>query len=190
MVTQKNNALSKTHLLVEAAIMVALSTALSLVKVWEMPLGGSITLLSMLPICMLSLRHGLKWGLGGAFVYAVGQLALGLSEVLSWGLTPTALVGTFFLDYIFAFTVLGLSGMFRERGFVGKMLGVALTIFLRFVCHYISGVIIFDIWMPEEWSNVHLYSICYNGAFMLPEMIITMLAAPGVVAAIDRIKSR
>ena len=100
------------------------------------------------------------------------------------------LVGTFFLDYIFAFTVLGLSGMFRERGFVGKMLGVALTIFLRFVCHYISGVIIFDIWMPEEWSNVHLYSICYNGAFMLPEMIITMLATPGVVTAIEKIKSR
>ena len=103
MVTQKSRVYTKTHLLVEAAIMVALSTALSLVKIWELPLGGSVTLLSMLPICMLSLRHGLKWGLGGAFVYAVGQLALGLSEVLSWGLTPTALVGTFFLDYINCF---------------------------------------------------------------------------------------
>lgn len=190
MVTQKSRVYTKTHLLVEAAIMVALSTALSLVKIWELPLGGSVTLLSMLPICMLSLRHGLKWGLGGAFVYAVGQLALGLSEVLSWGLTPTALVGTFFLDYIFAFTVLGLAGMFRERGFTGKMFGVALVIFLRFVCHFISGVIIFDVWMPEEWSNVYLYSICYNGTFMLPEMIFTMIAAPGVVTAIEKIKTR
>ena len=190
MVTQKSRVYSKTQLMVEAAIMVALSTALSLVKIWQMPLGGSITLLSMLPICLLSLRHGLKWGLGGAFVYAAGQLALGLSEVLSWGLSPISLVGTFMLDYILAFTVLGLSGMFRNRGFTGKMLGVALAIFLRFVCHFISGVIIFDVWMPDEWSNIYLYSICYNGAFMLPEMIFTMIAAPGVVTAIERIRTK
>ena len=71
-----------------SAVMVALSAALSMVKIFEMPLGGSVTLLSMLPVCMLAIMYGCKHGLFCSFVYALSQLLFGIGAVLGWGLTP------------------------------------------------------------------------------------------------------
>ncbi len=158
-----------------SAIFVALATVLSLIKVYKLPLGGAVTLLSMLPIVMLSVMLGVKWGLGAAFVYSLAQLALDLGDVLTWGLTPASLVGTILLDYIFAFTVLGLGGLFAKKGYLGICIGSVLVMVLRFLCHFVSGIIIFDIWC--EWDSVWLYSLCYNGSFMLPELILTTVAA-------------
>lgn len=158
-----------------SAIMIALSTVLSVIKVVQMPLGGSITLLSMLPMAMLVLMLGTKWGFGASFVYSLVQMALSFANVLSWGLTVTSLVATFLLDYILAYTVLGFSGVFRNKGYRGIVYGVALAVFLRFVCHFISGAVIFDIWC--EWDSAWLYSLCYNGAYMLPELILTVIGA-------------
>lgn len=158
-----------------SAIFVALATVLSLIKVYKLPLGGAVTLLSMLPIVMLSVMLGVKWGLGAAFVYSLAQLALDLGDVLTWGLTPASLVGTILLDYIFAFTVLGLAGLFAKKGYLGICIGSVLVMVLRFLCHFVSGIIIFDIWC--EWDSVWLYSLCYNGSFMLPELILTTVAA-------------
>ncbi len=165
------------NILIEAAVMVALATVLSLIRVYKLPLGGSITLLSMLPICLFSIRRGLKWGVGAGFVYAVLQLMLDLSEVLSWGLSLLALIGCFVFDYIIAFTVIGLAGMFRNHGKAGMIIGVCVALFLRFCSHLISGTFIFDIWLPEEWSNPFLYAVAYNGSFMLPELILTSIGA-------------
>ena len=164
-----------TKKLTISAIMIALATVLSLIKVWEMPLGGSITLLSMLPICLVAITYGTKWGLACSFVYALGQLALSIAAVVSWGLTPLSLAGTILLDYIVPFTLLGLSGVFRNKGIWGSVIGISLSLVLRFICHFISGVIIFDIWC--EWNSVPLYSFCYNGTFMLPELILTVFGA-------------
>ena len=104
-----------------SAIFVALATVLSLIKVIKMPLGGSVTLLSMLPIVMISVMLGAKWGFGSAFVYSLIQLILGitLDGLLGWGLTPVMLVGTILLDYIVAFTVLGIAGIFAKKGYLG-----------------------------------------------------------------------
>ena len=101
-----------------SAIFVALSTVLSLIKVYEMPLGGSVTLLSMLPVVMISIMLGLKWGIGSAFVYSLIQLIFGiaLEGMLGWGLTPVMLIGAILLDYIVAFTVLGIAGAFVKKG--------------------------------------------------------------------------
>lgn len=170
-----------TKKLTVSAIMIALATVLSIIKVWEMPLGGSITLLSMLPICLLSIIYGVKWGLVSAFVYSVIQLGLSIASVVSWGLTPAALAGTIILDYILPFTLLGLAGIFKNKGKVGAVIGIVLVMILRFICHFISGVIIFDIWC--EWNSVWLYSLCYNGAYMLPEMIFTSIGAFFLVSA-------
>ncbi len=158
-----------------SAIMIALATVLSLVKIIQMPLGGSVTLLSMLPICLLAIIYGIKWGVGCAFIYSLLQMALDIGAVVSWGLTPAALAGTIILDYILPFTLLGLSGLFSKKGIIGKLFGIVLTLFLRFACHFTSGIIIFDIWC--EWKNVPLYSLCYNGGFMLPEFIFTIIGA-------------
>lgn len=174
---------TKTRTMVECAILISLSVVLSLVKVWQMPLGGSITLVSMLPVCVTSLRHGLKWGFLSAFAYAYFQLIFGVVSdgLLGWGLTPAMLIGCILLDYIFAFTVLGCAGIFRKKGPVGAYMGIALALILRFVSHFISGYVIFT--NLEQWTlfgNVFegapaLYSICYNGFFMLPELVITMV---------------
>ncbi len=166
-----------------SAIFIALATGLSFIKVYELPLGGSITLLSMLPIVMLSVMLGIKWGLISAFAYAVIQMLLGLPAVLSWGLSPLTLVGTILFDYIIAFTVLGFGGTFAKKGYFGICLGTVLAVFLRFVSHFISGYVIFANFEPFEvfgetiTGNAFLYSLCYNGSYMLPELIITTIAA-------------
>ena len=166
-----------------SAIFVALATGLSFIKIWEMPLGGSITLLSMLPIVMISIMLGLKWGIGSAFVYSLIQLMFGISEVLSWGLTPVMLVGTMLLDYILAFTVLGVAGAFVKKGYAGICAGVVLALGLRFLSHFLSGVIIFrnleqfKLFGTYFANRPYLYSFCYNGFYMIPEIIITTIAA-------------
>ncbi len=170
-----------TKALLESAIMVALATVLSMIKIWEMPLGGSITLLSMLPIMFISVRHGIKWGLGAAFVYSWTQIFTG--EVFAWGLTPTMLIACLLLDYILAFSVLGLSGIFRKKGTAGVIAGITVSCVLRFILHFISGVVLWTnyekfIVFGVEWVNRPvLYSICYNGMYMLPETVFTIIGA-------------
>ncbi len=159
-----------------SAVLIALSAALSMVKVFEMPLGGSVTLLSMLPVCMLSIMYGCKWGLFCSFVYSLTQLAMEIGSVLSWGLTPQALAGSIVFDYLAAFTVLGLAGMFRKHGVPGYIGGISAALLLRAVSHVISGVIFFASWAPEGW-NPFVYSIAYNGAYMVPEIVFTFAGA-------------
>ena len=162
--------------MIECAMMVALATVLSMIKLYEAPLGGSVTLLSMLPVSVLSIRLGLKWGLTGGFLYAMIQMFLDLGKVISWGLTPTALIGCIIFDYLLAFTVIGLAGAFRSMGRIGMILGIALALFGRFCSHLVSGTVIFDVWMPEGWGNPFIYSVAYNGAYMLPELLFTVAA--------------
>ncbi len=167
---------SKTKTLVECSIMIALATVLSLIKLYTLPLGGAVTLLSMLPICMISFRHGLKTGLFSSFAYSVLQLCLDIPSLMSWGLTVRIWIGAIIFDYLIAFTVLGIAGIFRKKGTAGIIAGTTLALFLRFVSHVISGTIFFDIWCPEGWQSPFIYSICYNGSFILPELILTLLA--------------
>lgn len=159
------------------AVLIALGSVLSLIKVFEMPLGGSVTLLSMLPIVMIPLMYGTGWGLAGAFMYSCVQLMFGIfiDGLLGWGLSLGYVIGAIIFDYLLAFTVLGFAGVFKKKGVIGIILGIVLAMVLRFLSHLISGGIFFASWC--EWDNVWIYSICYNGAYMLPEMIITAIAA-------------
>lgn len=163
----------KTTKIVTSAIMIALSTVLSMITLVKMPLGGSLTPLSMLPVCLVSLKYGTKWGLCTSFVYSLIQLFLDLGAVLSWGITPQAVTACIFVDYILAFTVLGLAGIFGTKSRFSQCAGVSLAIMLRYICHVISGGTVFAVW--SGWDNVWFYSICYNGAFMLPEGILTVI---------------
>lgn len=170
--------------LTETAVFIALAVALSMVKIFKLPLGGSVTLVSMLPICILSFRYGVKWGLFSSFIYSLFQLMLGITMdgLLGWGLTPVMLVGCIFFDYIIAFTVLGIAGIFKKKGEPGIYAGLTVAFLLRLVSHVASGYLIFsylDQWeiFGSTFENAPLlYSICYNGTFMLPELVITMAA--------------
>ncbi len=167
--------------MIECAILIALSVVLSLVKIWQMPLGGAVTLVSMLPVCIISLRYGLKWGFLSSCVYALIQLFFGITMdgLLGWGLTTGMLIGCMLFDYVLAFFVLGIAGIFRKKGQTGAYAGIALAMVLRFASHFVSGYVIFT--NLEQWELFGslfegapvLYSICYNGMYMLPEQNFT-----------------
>jgi len=165
-----------TTKLVTSGVMIALAAVLSLIKVWAMPLGGSVTLLSMLPILMISLRYGVRWGFVTSLLYAVVQIFMDLGGLMSWGMTPLTWVGCLVFDYLLAYGILGIGGIFRNKGIKGYISGITLAMILRFLSHFISGSIVFAVWCPEGW-NVYWYSVCYNGAYMLPELIFTLIAS-------------
>ncbi len=163
----------RIHILATCAILLAMGTVLSLIPIFEMPLGGTLTPLSMLPICLVGIIYGKRWGFGTAFVYSVIQLIV--SKCFAWGLTPLVLIVCILADYIIAFTALGVTSFFR--GGKGKMLcGITVAMILRMACHYISGVTIWASSAPEGW-NPWVYSLAYNGAFMLPETVFTLIGA-------------
>lgn len=173
---------SKTRKLVEGAAMVALATVLSYIRVFKLPWGGSITLLSMLPIFVYAIRWGVKDGLLVSFVYALVQFGQGVIDGLfGWGLTPVMLIACILIDYILAFTVLGLAGIFRSKKTAGYILGVIFATVLRFICHFVSGVVIWrsygKLWEGFFTENSVVYSLLYNGAYMLPELVITLVGA-------------
>ncbi|MBE6627536.1 MAG: proton-coupled thiamine transporter YuaJ [Ruminococcaceae bacterium] len=176
-----NTKRTRVFALCECAMMLALAVVLSYVKIFTLPFDGSITLFSMLPICLISIKYGIGWGLGTAFCYAWFQILQG--GVFAWGLTPTMLIASLFLDYILAFSVLGLAGLFRKKGYLGMISGVVLACALRFLVHFIAGVVLWAnleefIAFGREWFNRPvLYSICYNGIYMLPETVLTTAMA-------------
>ena len=173
---------NKTHILVEGAAMVALATVLSFIRVFKLPWGGSITLLSMLPIVVFSVRRGIGAGLVVSFVFSLIQFGQGIMDGLfGWGLTPGMLVACILLDYILAFTVLGIAGIFKEKGFSGWISGITLAIVSRFILHVLSGCLIWhsfgELWSDFFIENSFLYSLAYNGCYMLPELIFTLIAS-------------
>ena len=165
--------------------MVGLGSALSVIHIVKMPLGGSITPLSMLPLVLISICFGIKWGLVSSFAYSVIQLVFGLSVdgLLGWGLSGPQLAGCIVLDYFAAYTALGLAGIFGRKKPLAPVYGTALAMLLRFSIHILSGVIIFshlgqkfELFNKLILGKPLLYSVCYNGFFMLPETIFTCVA--------------
>lgn len=167
--------------LAECAIMLALSIVLSFVAIWQMPMGGEVTLLSMLPICLIGVKYGPKTGLAVAFAFSIFQLVQSIikGNVFVYTTTIFAVIVCVIFDYLLPFSALGLAGIFKKYGKVGIVAGIALVIVFRFVCHYITGVVIWGQW-AEDMSK-YLYSLIYNGQYMLPECIITSVAAAIIV---------
>ena len=169
--------------LVESALFIAIATVLSLVKI-DLPFGGGVTVVSMLPLIVVSHRWGWKWGVVSAFVFSVLQLILGLDNV-GYAASFVMAMGIVFLDYVIAYTVIGLSGVFdvfMGKGRAAVAVGIAVTFVLRFVCHLVTGAWIWGVWMPEEFMNMTMtnewvYSALYNGWYMLAELVLTEIVA-------------
>ena len=177
--------ISKTRMLTEAAIMLAFATTLSIVKILELPYGGSVTVACMLPIIIIAYRHGVRFGLITAFVFGVIQQIIGL-KTLSYVTTWQSVVAVIALDYIIAFTVIGLGGVFRKMSSQanGLMLGTLLVCALRFICHVISGA---TVWagLSIPTNAALIYSIGYNATYMVPETIVTASAAYYIGSILD-----
>ena len=152
-------------ILVEGGIMIALATLLSFIKVFEMPQGGSVTAVSMAPILIYSCRHGVKKGLVVSTVYGILQYLL----QGGFSIHPMSIL----LDYLLAFGVLGIPGMWKGRQLT-ELLGCCVAIALRYVVLVISGVVVWGSYAPEGVSPLR-YSIGYNASYMLPEGILTIV---------------
>lgn len=185
----------KTLLIAECGIMVALATVLSFIKIYEAPYGGSATLMSMLPIMLVSFRRGVKCGLVSGFVYSVIQLIFGLSNV-AWVPSASGIVICVLFDYIIPFTLIGLAGLFSNCVFtrnerVNKLLTVlvgAVTVMLvRYLCHIVSGVVVWYaldlVWYADDPGHIvnrygpWTFSAIYNGTFMIWEIAVTAIGA-------------
>ena len=210
---------NKTKRLTESAMLLALAVVLEFTAkmiIPEMPFGGQVTLVSMLPVVLISYRHGMKWGFVASFTYALIEMLIGAKTVAAafqpgyFGDDAMLLNACIMclLDYILAYTLLGLGGAFRNDSKPGRglMLGSLLALASRYAAHVLSGYILFSGWaewfftqdgFPQWGANLvsslsptalgWVYSLVYNGMYMIPEMILTAVAAlliariPGIV---------
>ena len=148
-------------MLVEGALMVALAFVLSFVRIYSAPYGGTVTLGSMIPILLFALRYGTGPGILAGLVYGFTQIIAEPSIV-----HPIQVI----LDYPMAFGLLGLAGVFQDRPVLGASVGIG----GRFVSHLISGVVWWGLYAPEG-TNVFVYSVVYNGGYLLPELVISAI---------------
>ncbi|PLT33932.1 energy-coupled thiamine transporter ThiT [Bacillus sp. V5-8f] len=183
----------KTLFVVEVAIFAALAFLLDLVsnfifsRIW--PQGGSVSI-AMVPVFLMAYRWGIKGGLATGFL-------LGLLQVVS----GTAWIGhpvQGFIDYFLAFTVVGFAGLFAKRviesysegnkgkGAVYGILGMFVGSFLRFICHYASGIVFFASSAPKG-QHVAIFSLLYNGTYMLASFVLSSVVVILLYSAASRV---
>lgn len=179
---------NKTRRLCETALLIAVGTLLSFVKI-DMPMGGGLTICSMLPLVIIAHRYGTKWGVFAAFTYSVLQMFFGLDNV-RYATSTVMAAGIILLDYIVAYSVIGFSAMFdgrTENKRKSLVLGIAVTFFARFLCHFVTGAWIWNALWPNEYGMAAtVYSAAYNGWYMGGELIITLIAALAVYKPLGR----
>ncbi len=166
---------SKTRVMVEGALMIALAVILGNLKLFEMPQGGSVTL-ALVPMILMGLRHGVKWGAFTGFVYGVLDMFMGFKNVLYCN-TLIAQIGCILLDYVLACMVLGLGGLVANRcanRVAGVACGAVFCGVLRFLCSFFSGWLLWGSYAWDGW-NPALYSLVYNGTFMLPDTLLAVI---------------
>ncbi len=216
--------MNKTKRLTESAMLLAVAIVLELVSksfIPEQPFGGQLTIVCMLPVVLISYRHGVKWGITASFCYALIEMVIG-AKTVAGAFQP----GTFgdgvmivnallmcVLDYLVAYTLLGVGGCFRNSihsNGLSLMCGSLVALALRYLSHIVSGYILYASW--AEWFFTQegfpswgaqlvetlgpktlslVYSVVYNGMYMIPEMILTALASlliakvPGIVQKVS-----
>lgn len=174
---------SKLRKLTESGILLAMAVVLSMITIYKLPNGGSVTAASMVPVILISYRYGTGWGVFSAFVYSLLQMLLGFYAPPVQDFASFALV--ILLDYVVAFGCLGLASAIAKP-FGGPTKPVAITIstaivcLIRMACHIVSGIIIWGVYAPEGMP-VWLYSAQYNGSYMLVELVLS--AVVGVILA-------
>ena len=187
----------------------------------EMPFGGQVTLVAMLPVVLISYRYGVKWGFVSGFCYALLEMALGAKTVSAAfqpgyfgdGTMIFKAILMCLLDYLLAYTMMGLGGVFRDKiknPGTSLMCGSLVALGARYLSHILSGYLLFSGWadwfftqdgfpawgakLVESLSPTALgwvYSIVYNGFYMVPELILTAIAAqliariPKIVVKVD-----
>ncbi len=170
-----------TKQLVFSAMAMALAMVTSMIKLVDMPMGGSVTLCSMLFICLIGYLFGLRTGLTAAVAYGVLQLVVD-PYIIS---IPQMLT-----DYLLAFGALGLSGLLsnKKHGLVG---GYLLGVLGRYFFAFLSGMIFFGSYASDYNMSAPVYSLVYNGAYLGAEAVVTviLLLLPPVSKGLAKVKN-
>ena len=213
---------NKTKRITESAMLLAMALVLELIAkmfIPEQAFGGQITIVSMLPVVLISYRHGMRWGFVASLTYAMLEMAIGMKNV-----SAAFLPGYFgdnamilhallmcLLDYVVAYTALGLGGIFRNRiqkPGVGLMCGSLVALGARYLAHILSGYILFSSYAEAYFTQEGfpawgaqvvtalspevlgvVYSVVYNGMYMVPEMVFTAIAAM-VIARVPKVVAK
>ena len=206
---QRQKSKINLRILAECAVMVGVAVVLSIyAKIWEAPLGGSVTLFSMAPLIIIGLRHGALWGYACSFIYsALYLLFYGIGQII--GISLYVFVMSSLIDYILAYTLIGTAGFFKI--FIDKsktkrvkiIFAAAATLtacILRFISHvWVGATVWYELtkgWYADDPGHyVHTvgmwtYSFIYNLQYMLPETVITLVAAPAVVTILSVINKQ
>ncbi len=162
------------------AVALALAMVTSMIKIFRFPFGGSVTLFSMLFICLIGYFYGPGTGILTAVAYGVLQFILG-----PYIYTPIQVI----VDYPLAFGALGLAGLFWKSK-NGLLKGYIIGVVGRWVFSVISGWVFFGEYAWDGWAALP-YSLCYNGAYIFAEAIITiiLISIPPVKKAINYVKN-
>ncbi len=170
-----------TRALVFSAMAMALAMVTSMVKLIDMPMGGSVTLCSMFFICLIGYIYGLRTGLMAAIAYGFLQLVVD-PYIIS--------IPQMFTDYIFGFGALGLSGIFSGKK-NGMLIGYLEGALGRYFFTFLSGMIFFGSNGAAYHMSAPVYSLVYNGAYLVPEAVITVIIIlmPPVNKALLRVKA-
>jgi len=169
----KNNSHFRVRALTEGAIFVAMAFVLNFVRLYRLPSGGSLTP-AMFPVILYALRFGTGRGVAAGFAF--GLLQLIFDGAYAWGWQSMV------LDYLLAYAPLGLAGLFKGKAW-GIFPGTLVACLGRFCVHYLSGITIYRIIEPTAipgfgtYDNPHLYSLVYNGAYMIPNIALTLVLA-------------
>ncbi len=167
--------------LTEGAVFVAIAQVVGYLKLFELPQGGSFVL-AMFPIFFYCVRWGFLPGMLASAVYSVLQLTLDGAYAWGW----QSIIG----DYLVAFTVLGVAGVFHGKKY-GLFWGTIAGSMARFLVHYVTGATVWAEYMPEEFygltmTSPWIYSALYNGSYMIPNMILCLILSALVIKPLGR----
>ncbi len=170
-----------TRQLVYSAVAIALAVVCSMIKLFEMPMGGSVTLLSMLFVVLIAYWYGPYVGIMTAVAYGLVQF---VTEPIFYTI-PQML-----LDYPLAFGALGLAGFFHKKKY-GLQIGYLVGVVGRFIFATISGVVFFAAYAPEG-MNPLVYSMGYQASYLVPEAVVTLIiiSIPPVAKALAHVKKQ
>lgn len=191
------------------ALGTAISFFCEMIPFLNLPFGGTITIASLLPVVLVGYLYGPSWGFGAAFVYSILQMGIGYQTVAGL-FTPTSdsymgarnAILILLLDYVCAFTAVGIASFFRKmKAMPALVWGSVCSLLACYFFHTLSGAIFYGAWAEwfftdtvvksfavSGWIMKHftgaglavVYSLVYNGCYMIPEIIITAIAGAGI----------
>ena len=175
-----------TLALCEGGIMIAISTVLAMLKIADMPVGGSVTFAQMLPIVIYAYRHGAGYGMGASLIASLIQLLLGLENFNYIAPAWYSILALALFDYVIAYSAFGIVGFFKNKLHYKKamLIGAVISSVIRYLCHFISG---FTVWTGFELPTGAglIYAAGYNAIYMIPETIVLIAATYYICSAID-----